>query len=47
LLAEARLLQGQKFNLREVHDFVWKNGNAPSSLQRWEYLGENDDVPSR
>ena len=39
LLAGARLKQGQKFNLRAFHDFVWKNGNVPISLQRWEYLG--------
>jgi hypothetical protein len=30
---------GEKFNLRAFHDFVWKNGNVPLSLQRWEYLG--------
>ena len=45
LLAEARLQQGEKFSLRKFHDFVWKNGNVPISLQRWEYLGANDDVP--
>ncbi len=45
LLAEARLQQGEKFNLRAFHDFVWKNGNVPFSLQRWEYLGKDDDVP--
>ncbi len=39
LLAEARLQQGEKFDLRAFHDFVWKNGNVPISLQRWEYLG--------
>ena len=44
-LAEARLQQGEKFKLREFHDFVWKNGNVPISLQRWEYLGKDDDVP--
>ncbi len=38
-LAEARLQQGEKFNLRAFHDFVWKNGNVPLALQRWEYLG--------
>jgi uncharacterized protein (DUF885 family) len=38
-LAEARMQQGAKFNLRAFHDFVWKNGNVPISLQRWEYLG--------
>jgi hypothetical protein len=45
LLAEARLQQGENFNLRAFHDFVWKNGNVPLSLQRWEYLGKNDDLP--
>jgi uncharacterized protein (DUF885 family) len=39
LLAEARLQQGDKFNLRAFHDFVWKNGNVPIALQRWEMLG--------
>jgi Bacterial protein of unknown function (DUF885) len=41
-LAEARLQQGEKFNLRAFHDFVWKNGNVPIALQRWEYLGTTD-----
>jgi uncharacterized protein (DUF885 family) len=38
-LAEARMQQGEKFHLRAFHDFVWKNGNVPIALQRWEYLG--------
>ena len=38
-LAEARVQQGEKFNLRAFHDFVWKNGNVPIALQRLEYLG--------
>ena len=45
LLAEARLQQGDKFNLRAFHDFVWKNGNVPIVLQRWELLGKMDGVP--
>ncbi|HEY3662303.1 MAG TPA: DUF885 family protein [Chthoniobacterales bacterium] len=45
MLAEARVAKGEKFNLRAFHDFVWKNGNVPISLQRWEYLGKDDDVP--
>ncbi|MGH8095251.1 MAG: DUF885 domain-containing protein [Chthoniobacterales bacterium] len=45
MLAEARLQQGEKFNLQAFHDFVWKNGNVPISLQRWEYLGKADDLP--
>lgn len=44
LLAEARLAQGDKFNLREFHDFVWKNGNAPIALLRYEYLGKTDEI---
>ena len=38
-LADARMQEGEKFNLRDFHDFVWKNGNVPIALQRWEYLG--------
>jgi hypothetical protein len=45
LLADARLAQGDKFTLRAFHDFLWKNGNVPLSLQRWELLGDDSDVP--
>ena len=38
-LADARMQQGAQFSLRAFHDFVWKNGNVPIALQRWEYLG--------
>jgi uncharacterized protein (DUF885 family) len=44
MLAERRLQQGGKFSLREFHDYVWRNGNVPLSLQRWELLGLDDDV---
>jgi uncharacterized protein (DUF885 family) len=44
-LADARLREGDRFNLRAFHDFVWKNGNVPISLQRWEYLGDASEVP--
>jgi uncharacterized protein (DUF885 family) len=37
-LADARIQQGDKFNLRTFHDFVWKNGNVPIALQEWEFL---------
>jgi len=39
-LADARMQQGDKFDIRAFHDFVWKNGNVPIALQRWEYLGK-------
>jgi len=37
-LGDARMQQGDKFNLRAFHDFVWKNGNVPILLQECEYL---------
>jgi len=43
-LADARLEQAEKFNLRAFHDFLWLNGNVPIALQRWEYLGKDDDI---
>ena len=39
-LADARMKEGDKFNPRAFHDFVWKNGNVPIALQRLEYLNE-------
>jgi hypothetical protein len=45
LLAEAKKAQGDAFRLRAFHDFVYRNGNVPLSLQRWEMLGQKDDVP--
>jgi uncharacterized protein (DUF885 family) len=43
MLADARRAQGDKFQLRAFHDFVWKNGNVPIALQRWEYVGMKPD----
>ncbi|HEU5247732.1 MAG TPA: DUF885 family protein [Candidatus Udaeobacter sp.] len=43
-LADGRIQQGDNFNLRAFHDFVWKNGNVPIALQRWEYLGTDDEI---
>jgi len=36
--ADARLNQKEKFSLRAFHDYLWKNGNVPIALLRWEYL---------
>jgi len=44
MLAERRLQQADTFSLRDFHDYVWKNGNVPLSLQRWELLGLDDDI---
>jgi len=43
-LADARRQQGDKFSLRNFHDFLWLNGNLPIALQRWEYLGLRDSL---
>ena len=44
MLANRRLELGDKFKLREFHDYVWSNGNVPLSLQRWELLGLDDEL---
>jgi uncharacterized protein (DUF885 family) len=43
-LADARRIMGEKFNLREFHDYLWLNGNVPISLLRWEHLGLTDEI---
>jgi len=43
-LADARLNQKDEFNLRAFHDYLWKNGNVPIALLRWEYLGLRDEI---
>jgi uncharacterized protein (DUF885 family) len=44
LLADARRAQGAAFSLRTFHDYLWKNGNVPLALLRWELLGDRRDV---
>lgn len=44
LLTDAAIAGGDAFSLRDFHDFVWRNGNVPFSLQRWELLGDRSDV---
>ena len=44
MLADRRVQLGDKFSLRDFHDYVWTNGNVPLSLQRWELLGLDDDI---
>ena len=45
-LADARLNQKEQFELRAFHDYLWKNGNVPIALLRWEYLGLSDEIKS-
>ena len=44
LMTDAIVAGAGSFSLRDFHDFVWKNGNVPFSLQRWELLGDRSDV---
>lgn len=43
-LADAKRIKGNDFNLRAFHDFLWKNGNVPIALLRWEHLGLDDEI---
>jgi uncharacterized protein (DUF885 family) len=43
-LADARQVKGDRFTLREFHDYLWKNGNVPIALLRWEHLGLDDEI---
>jgi uncharacterized protein (DUF885 family) len=45
-LADAQLKQGDAFSLCAFDDYLWKNGNVPIVLLRWEYLGLDDDLQS-
>jgi len=44
LIAEAKILLGEDFDLKEFHDYMLLNGNVPIALLRWEYLNLNDQI---
>ncbi|RMF68476.1 MAG: DUF885 family protein, partial [Calditrichaeota bacterium] len=44
LISEAKIKMGDRFSLRDYHDYMMENGNVPIALQRWEYLGLRDEV---
>ena len=44
LVSDAKILLGDKFNLKNYHNYMLDNGNLPIALQRWEYLGLNDEI---
>ena len=44
LISDAKILLGNKFNLKKYHDYMLDNGNVPIALQRWEYLGLSDQI---
>lgn len=44
LIADAKARLGDRFRLRDLHNYIWLNGNVPIALLRWEYLGVRDEV---
>ncbi len=44
LIAEAKILLGEDFDLKKFHDYMLLNGNVPIALLRWEYLNLNDQI---
>ncbi|MCH7818569.1 MAG: DUF885 domain-containing protein [Candidatus Marinimicrobia bacterium] len=43
-LSDAKIMKGEKFDLRDFHDYLMVNGNVPIALLRWEYLGLRDEI---
>ena len=43
LLAECER-RSDAFDLREFHERLWREGNVPLTLQRWEFLGLDDHL---
>jgi hypothetical protein len=44
LMATATRRLGTEFDLHTFHDRLWREGNIPLVLQRWELLGERDQL---
>jgi hypothetical protein len=44
LLADIRTEEGASFSLREFHDWLWRNGNVPFALLRYERLGDRSEL---
>ncbi len=44
LLADAVRVRGAALDLQDLHDYIWRNGNVPIALLRWEALGLTDEL---
>ena len=44
LIADAVRLGGRDTELLPIHDYLWRNGNVPIALCRWEMLGLTDEL---
>jgi hypothetical protein len=40
LVASAAEAGGAEFSLRRIHDAIWRDGNVPFALLRWQLLGD-------
>jgi Bacterial protein of unknown function (DUF885) len=45
LLAEAKRREGDRFSVQAFHDRLWKDGNVPFELLRYEWWGDSADSP--
>lgn len=43
-MSEARMKEGDAFNLQAFHDYVWLNGNVPILLQKLEYFSDLESI---
>ena len=46
LLADAARTRGPGLDLQALHDAIWRGGNVPAALLRWELLGLTDELPA-
>lgn len=44
LVAEAKVILRNEFNLKNFHDYMLANGNIPIALMRFGYLGLKDEI---
>lgn len=44
LLSDSVRAQGADFDLQRFHDRLWREGNVPLSLQRWELLDDDSEL---
>ena len=44
MFADAVRAHGANFVVRDFHDRLWREGNVPISLQRWELLDDDGDL---
>ena len=46
LLADVRRRDGTRFSLQNFHDRLWREGNVPFALTRYEWLGDASEIPT-